>query len=171
MQASIRFRLTAWYVGALALTFLYGSAGILNETLMTVLQLKLPPVDFLYSPWGVILAEMTVYTPFVMRPLLAAFSLIDVAQIEVVPERRARIDDQTRAPTTREQRAAERHAIDFGAAKRWRQVELDERRPLHSELSGDAKVGNRRRHGVEPDRIHATRMRTFGERASTAAHP
>ena len=46
-----------------------------------------------------------------------------------------------------------------------------ERRPLHSELSGDAKVGNRRRHGVEPDRIHATRMRTFGERASTAAHP
>jgi 2-aminoethylphosphonate transport system permease protein len=31
----------------------------------------------------VILAEVTVYTPFVMRPLLAAFSLIDTAQIEV----------------------------------------------------------------------------------------
>jgi 2-aminoethylphosphonate transport system permease protein len=31
----------------------------------------------------VILAEVTVYTPFVMRPLLAAFSLIEPAQIEV----------------------------------------------------------------------------------------
>jgi 2-aminoethylphosphonate transport system permease protein len=31
----------------------------------------------------VILAEITVYTPFVMRPLLAAFSLIETAQIEV----------------------------------------------------------------------------------------
>ncbi len=30
-----------------------------------------------------ILAEVTVYTPFIMRPLLAAFSLIETAQIEV----------------------------------------------------------------------------------------
>ncbi len=57
---------------------------------MTVLGLKLPPVDFLYSPWGVILAEVTIYTPFVMRPLLAAFSLIDVAQIEVASSLGAR---------------------------------------------------------------------------------
>lgn len=78
------------FLAALALTFLYGSAGILNETLMTVLGLKLPPVDFLYSPWGVILAEVTIYTPFVMRPLLAAFSLIDVAQIEVASSLGAR---------------------------------------------------------------------------------
>ena len=42
-----------------------------------------PPVDFLYSAWGVVLAEVTVYTPFVLRPLLAAFSLIDKSQIEV----------------------------------------------------------------------------------------
>src|SRR5579871_3772553 len=78
------------FLAALALTFLYGSAGILNETLMMALGLKLPPVDFLYSPWGVILAEVTVYTPFVMRPLLAAFSLIDVAQIEVASSLGAR---------------------------------------------------------------------------------
>jgi 2-aminoethylphosphonate transport system permease protein len=71
------------FLAALALTFLYGSAGILNESLMALLGLKLPPVNFLYSPWGVILAEVTIYTPFVMRPLLAAFSLIDPAQIEV----------------------------------------------------------------------------------------
>src|SRR5579871_6511878 len=71
------------FLAALALTFLYGSAGILNETLMMALGLDMPPVDFLYSPWGVILAEVTVYTPFVLRPLLAAFSLIEASQIEV----------------------------------------------------------------------------------------
>jgi 2-aminoethylphosphonate transport system permease protein len=68
---------------ALAFTFVYGSAGVLNAALMGSLHLAKAPVDFLYSPWGVILAEITVYTPFVIRPLLAAFSLIEVAQIEV----------------------------------------------------------------------------------------
>src|SRR5262249_30645482 len=57
---------------------------------MTLLHRELPPVDFLYSPWGVILAEVTVYTPFVMRPLLAAFSQIDAAQIEVASSLGAR---------------------------------------------------------------------------------
>jgi 2-aminoethylphosphonate transport system permease protein len=71
------------FLVALALTFLYGSAGLLNESLMAALTLPLPPIDFLYSAWGVILAEVTVYTPFVMRPLLAAFSLVETAQIEI----------------------------------------------------------------------------------------
>ena len=78
------------FLAALALTFLYGSAGVLNGTLMQAFGLKLPPVDFLYSPWGVILAEVTIYTPFVMRPLLAAFSLIETAQIEVAASLGAR---------------------------------------------------------------------------------
>jgi len=71
------------FLVALAFTFVYGSAGLLNGALMQLLQLQLPPIDFLYSPAGVILAEVTVYTPFVLRPLLAAFSLIEAAQIEV----------------------------------------------------------------------------------------
>jgi 2-aminoethylphosphonate transport system permease protein len=71
------------FLVALAFTFIYGSAGMLNEGAMALFGLKAPPIDFLYSPWGVILAEVTVYTPFVLRPLLAAFSLIDAAQIEV----------------------------------------------------------------------------------------
>jgi 2-aminoethylphosphonate transport system permease protein len=71
------------FLVALAFTFIYGSAGMLNESLMAILHVDVPPVDFLYSQWGVILSEMTVYTPFVMRPLLAAFSLIEPAQIEV----------------------------------------------------------------------------------------
>ncbi len=78
------------FLVALSFTFIYGSAGMLNESLMELLQLPKPPVDFLYSQWGVILSEVTVYTPFVMRPLLAAFSLIDPAQIEVASSLGAR---------------------------------------------------------------------------------
>jgi len=71
------------FLMALSFTFIYGSAGILNMSLMEMFKLPLPPIDFLYSAWGVILAEVTVYTPFIMRPLLASFSLIETAQIEV----------------------------------------------------------------------------------------
>jgi 2-aminoethylphosphonate transport system permease protein len=67
----------------LAFTFLYGSAGLLNGALVQAFGLAAPPVHFLYTAWGVILAEITVYSPFVLRPLLAAFSLVDQSQIEV----------------------------------------------------------------------------------------
>ncbi|MBN9078287.1 MAG: 2-aminoethylphosphonate ABC transporter permease subunit [Rhizobiales bacterium 65-79] len=78
------------FLVTLAFTFIYGSAGLLNETLMHVFSLNLPPVDFLYSQWGVILAETTVYTPFIMRPLLATFATFDQAQIEVASSLGAR---------------------------------------------------------------------------------
>lgn len=78
------------FLVALAFTFIYGSAGMLNGSLMEIMHLERPPVDFLYSQWGVILSEITVYTPFVMRPLLAAFSLIEPAQIEVASSLGAR---------------------------------------------------------------------------------
>ncbi len=71
------------FLVALAFTFLYGSAGVLNEALMAVLHTDVAPVAFLYTPWGVILIEITVYTPFVLRPLLAAFAQIDPAQLEM----------------------------------------------------------------------------------------
>jgi len=70
------------FLATLAFTFLYGSAGILNGALVETFHLASPPVNFLYSAWGVILAEVTVYTPFILRPLLAAFSLVDRGQIE-----------------------------------------------------------------------------------------
>jgi len=70
------------FLVTLAFTFLYGSAGMLNSGLMEAFSLPTPPVDFLYSTWGVVLAEVTVYTPFILRPLLAAFSLVDRGQIE-----------------------------------------------------------------------------------------
>jgi 2-aminoethylphosphonate transport system permease protein len=78
------------FLMAIAFTFIYGSAGVLNSFLMDITGSHLPPVDFVYSMGGVVLAEITVYTPFVLRPLLAAFSLIDTAQIEVASSLGAR---------------------------------------------------------------------------------
>jgi 2-aminoethylphosphonate transport system permease protein len=78
------------FLMALAFTFIYGSAGVLNGLLMEWFGFQLPPIDFVYSIWGVILAEVTVYTPFVLRPLLAAFSLIETSQIEVASSLGAR---------------------------------------------------------------------------------
>ena len=78
------------FLVALAFTFIYGSAGLINQSLMHLMHLELPPLNFLYSQWGVILSEITVYTPFVMRPLLASFSLIDPSQIEVASSLGAR---------------------------------------------------------------------------------
>ncbi|EMZ8974151.1 2-aminoethylphosphonate ABC transporter permease subunit [Salmonella enterica] len=66
----------------LAFTFIYGSAGLLNGALMSLFAFELPPVDFLYSMQGVILAEITVFTPLVMRPLMAALRQIDKSQLE-----------------------------------------------------------------------------------------
>lgn len=68
---------------ALSLTFIYGAAGLLNTGLMQVLHTNVPPFNFLYTTAGVVLAETTFYTPFVLRLLLAAFGTIDRAQIEV----------------------------------------------------------------------------------------
>ena len=66
----------------LAFTFIYGSAGLLNGALMSLLSFELPPIDFLYSIQGVILAEITVFTPLVMRPLMAGLRQIDKSQLE-----------------------------------------------------------------------------------------
>ena len=66
----------------LAFTFIYGSAGLLNGTLMSLFAFELPPVDFLYSIQGVILAEITIFTPLVMRPLMAGLRQIDKSQLE-----------------------------------------------------------------------------------------
>ena len=51
-------------------------------TFLITLAFELPPVDFLYSINGVILAEITVFTPLVMRPLMAGLRQIDKSQLE-----------------------------------------------------------------------------------------
>lgn len=66
----------------LALLFVYGTVGMANGVWTDVTGAGSGPFRFLTTPWGVLLAEITYFTPFVMRPLLAAFSQIDTAQLE-----------------------------------------------------------------------------------------
>lgn len=91
------------FLVTLAFTFIYGSAGLLNGSLMAIFGFTLPPVDFLYSIWGVILAEITVFTPLVMRPLMAALSTIDRSQLEaasILGARPGRVIRQVVLPAT-----------------------------------------------------------------------
>ncbi|MBY8885193.1 2-aminoethylphosphonate ABC transporter permease subunit [Streptomyces sp. PTM05] len=74
----------------LALLFLYGTTGIVNGLWTQATGAANGPLDFLQTPWGVVLAEITYFTPFVMRPLLAAFERLDTAQIEAASSLGAR---------------------------------------------------------------------------------
>lgn len=67
----------------LAFTFLYGTAGAVNALLAELTGATQPVVDFLTTPLGVILAEITYFTPFVVRPLLAAFAQLPREQLDV----------------------------------------------------------------------------------------
>ncbi|MFB7263058.1 2-aminoethylphosphonate ABC transporter permease subunit [Streptomyces nojiriensis] len=67
----------------LALLFVYGTVGMANGLVTDLTGAAEGPFHFLATPWGVLLAEITYFTPFVMRPLLAAFSQLDTAQLEV----------------------------------------------------------------------------------------
>ncbi|MFF9840235.1 2-aminoethylphosphonate ABC transporter permease subunit [Streptomyces sp. NPDC013740] len=74
----------------LALLFLYGTLGMANGLWTDLTGAADGPFRFLTTPWGVLLAEITYFTPFVMRPLLAAFSQLDTAQLEVASSLGAR---------------------------------------------------------------------------------
>ncbi|MYR06538.1 2-aminoethylphosphonate ABC transporter permease subunit [Gordonia sp. SID5947] len=65
----------------LAFTFLYGSAGAVNAAIFELTGNR--PLDFLATPAGVIAAEITFFTPFVVRPLLASFTVMSTDQLNV----------------------------------------------------------------------------------------
>ncbi|MGC5255250.1 2-aminoethylphosphonate ABC transporter permease subunit [Gordonia sp. DT218] len=65
----------------LAFTFLYGSAGAVNAAIFEVTGNR--PLNFLATPAGVIAAEITFFTPFVVRPLLASFTVMSRDQLDV----------------------------------------------------------------------------------------
>lgn len=71
------------FLVTLAFTFLYGTAGAVNAAISGVTGDHAPVIDFLYTPAGVIAAEVTFFTPFVVRPLLASFSTLPRAQLDV----------------------------------------------------------------------------------------
>ncbi|MFG2206935.1 2-aminoethylphosphonate ABC transporter permease subunit [Streptomyces sp. NPDC048638] len=74
----------------LALLFLYGTVGVANGLWTDVTGATSGPLNFLHTPWGVLLAEVTYFTPFVMRPLLAAFSQVETGQLEAAASLGAR---------------------------------------------------------------------------------
>ncbi|MCX4974145.1 2-aminoethylphosphonate ABC transporter permease subunit [Streptomyces sp. NBC_00620] len=74
----------------LALLFIYGTVGMANGLWTDATGAADGPFQFLATPWGVLLAEITYFTPFVMRPLLGAFSQMDTAQVEVASSLGAR---------------------------------------------------------------------------------
>ncbi|WP_411076852.1 2-aminoethylphosphonate ABC transporter permease subunit [Streptomyces sp. cmx-10-25] len=74
----------------LALLFLYGTVGMANGIWTDATGAATGPFRFLTTPWGVLLAEITYFTPFVMRPLLAAFSQMETAQLEAASSLGAR---------------------------------------------------------------------------------
>ncbi|MEV6656108.1 2-aminoethylphosphonate ABC transporter permease subunit [Nocardia fluminea] len=67
----------------LAFTFLYGTAGAVNALITELTGATTPVIDFLTTPLGVILAEITYFTPFVVRPVLAAFAQLPREQLDV----------------------------------------------------------------------------------------
>jgi 2-aminoethylphosphonate transport system permease protein len=67
----------------LAFTFLYGSAGAVNAAISSLTGATSPVLNFLSTPAGVVAAEITFFTPFVVRPLLASFAVLPRAQLDV----------------------------------------------------------------------------------------
>ncbi|WP_216901465.1 2-aminoethylphosphonate ABC transporter permease subunit [Nocardia alni] len=67
----------------LAFTFLYGTVGAVNALIGRLTGNHSPALNFLTTSTGVILAEITYFTPFVVRPLLAAFAQLPREQLDV----------------------------------------------------------------------------------------
>ncbi|HEV3106382.1 MAG TPA: 2-aminoethylphosphonate ABC transporter permease subunit [Trinickia sp.] len=70
------------FLVAFTLIFLYGSQGSVSIALQRLFHLDAPPLNFLFGTGGVILAEAVFYAPFVVRPTLASFALIDMRLVE-----------------------------------------------------------------------------------------
>ncbi|MEI6000135.1 2-aminoethylphosphonate ABC transporter permease subunit [Paraburkholderia bengalensis] len=70
------------FLVAFTLIFLYGSQGSVSIGLQRLFHLEAPPLDFLFGIGGVILAEVAFYAPFVVRPTLASFAMLDMRLIE-----------------------------------------------------------------------------------------
>lgn len=70
------------FLVAFTLIFLYGTQGSVSIGLQRLFHLDAPPLNFLFGIGGVILAEVVFYAPFVVRPTLASFALLDMRLVE-----------------------------------------------------------------------------------------
>lgn len=67
------------YVFAIALIYMYGSAGIFNQLSLSLFNLELPTVGVLYSWEGIIFANVMFYMPFFIAPVFAKLDTMDPA--------------------------------------------------------------------------------------------
>lgn len=67
----------------LAFGVLYGGTGVINSLLTELTGSQTPVLNFVNELPGVVLAEVAFYTPFVVRPLLAAFSQLPREHLDV----------------------------------------------------------------------------------------
>ena len=65
------------YVFAIALIYMYGSAGIFNQLSLSLFNFELPTVGILYSWQGIILANVMFYMPFFIAPVFAKLETMD----------------------------------------------------------------------------------------------
>jgi 2-aminoethylphosphonate transport system permease protein len=73
-----------------AIMFVYGRVGMVNGLVGDLAGGHREPLNFIYTPWGIWFGEVIYFTPFVMRPLLSAFSQLDTGQLEVASSLGAR---------------------------------------------------------------------------------
>lgn len=68
---------------ALSFTVLYGRVGVLSSIVEAVTGSPEALGNFMYTKWAVILAEITFYTPFVIRPVYAACQRVSPDELQV----------------------------------------------------------------------------------------
>jgi 2-aminoethylphosphonate transport system permease protein len=78
------------FVIALSFAVLYGSTGVVSSLAHALVGVEDLTGGFIYSRWAVVLAEVTFYTPFVLRPVLAACERVPPDQLRVAASLGAR---------------------------------------------------------------------------------
>jgi 2-aminoethylphosphonate transport system permease protein len=75
---------------ALSFAVLYGRVGVLSSVIEGVTGVPEAMGGFIYTRWAVLLAEISFYTPFVVRPVFAACQQMRIEQLQVASSLGAR---------------------------------------------------------------------------------
>jgi 2-aminoethylphosphonate transport system permease protein len=75
---------------ALSFTVLYGRVGVLSAVIDRLTGAPEALGGFVHTFWAVLLAEITFYTPFVIRPVYAACQQMQISQLQVAASLGAR---------------------------------------------------------------------------------
>jgi len=65
------------YVFAIAIIYMYGSAGIINQLSLSIFNVEMPTVNILYSWQGILFANIMFYMPFFIAPVFANLATLN----------------------------------------------------------------------------------------------